>query len=280
VPQPADQTVAPDATQARVPQPANPTPAPVADASQPWGQPQTPVADANQPWGQPQPQYGGGFAPPPVPPAKKSGGRSVIWPIACIVLVLALIGVSAFSFMTITNDGKTITNDGNTLTDTKNTLNAKYDSEAKAHKADVAALSTCITKMTADEADLTALNSHLVEVEAARGAYETALLKGLTDEHQALLDLSAATTSAESTAAWNLAVTGEDEMNSAKTLKTSLDSLISKYGLTSAKSAASTIAGRIATTTTQCTAAITAASKSTGAAQPSAAPPTSAPSSH
>ncbi|HEX7591874.1 MAG TPA: hypothetical protein VF375_07970 [Candidatus Limnocylindrales bacterium] len=270
-----------------MPQPADQTPTPGADANQPWGQPQTPVADTSQPWGQPQPQYGGGFAPPPVPPAKKSGGRSVIWPIACIVLVLALIGVSAFSFMTITNDGNTITNDGNTLTDTKNTLNAKYDAEAKAHKADVAALSSCITKMTADEADLTTLSSHLVEVEAARDAYETALLKSLTDEHQAIVDMVKAATLAEYNKALALAMQGESEMTSAKTLKTSLDSLISKYGLTSAKSAASTIAGRIATTTTQCTAAVTAASKSTGAAQPTSAPkstgaaqPSAGPSSH
>jgi hypothetical protein len=273
--QPAPPIPNPDGAPQWAPQPAyqNPEPftnqVPAVDPNQSWGRQQPSVPDQNRTWG--QPQFGGGFA---TPSARKSGGLGIILPIACIALMLALVGVSAFSYLTITNDGKT-------LTSTKNSLNAKYDAEANAHKSDVAALTNCIGSMTSDETDLTELIGHFAEVEAARASYESMLSKGLIDEHQSLLDLLDAWDAKDQTAfnaALSLGAQGEDEMKSAAALKTALDGLLNQYGLTSADAAAARIADQIAATTTQCDAAAAAAARAAGLPQPVTVQPTPIPS--
>jgi Skp family chaperone for outer membrane proteins len=258
-----------DATQPWTP-PADATQpwTPPADATQPWTPP-APPTDGSQPWTpQPPAQYGGYMPPPP----RKSATRFIL-PIFSFFLVIVLIGVSVFSYMTITSTQKN-------LDDTKHALTAetnKYNAEVAGRQADVAALSDCISSMKTDQIALSDLNAHMTEIEAARQAYEAQLLRALNDEHQAILDMLNAPTQSAFNSAVDLAVKGETEMNAASTLKTALDALISRYDLSSPASAASTLAAHVAATNTKCTAAIQGAATKPGSSSPV---PTAAPSSH
>lgn len=245
------------------------TPAP----DQPWGPPPQ-NAPASQPWA-PQPQ-------PPTygqPPVSGSGGRSLLFPIICGLLVLILIGVSAFSFMTITSTNKT-------LDDTKSALSSEQAARQSAD-AHVKALDGCVTAMKADETSLTEFTGTLIEtqtrtatagdVDAARVAYEQAVLKALTDEHQAIVNILQAlidNSDPELQTALKLAVQGENEMNSAKTLKTALDSLVSDYNSSTSGTGtqSATITTQLAKTKTTCDSATGGSPASSAAPAPSKSP--------
>jgi hypothetical protein len=158
-------------------------------------------------------------------PAKPS--RGLLLPILCGLLAIALIGVGGFSFVTISGLNKDLDN-----------AKASLVAEATAHKAATDkgdALTKCTTALQADETALVALNTQINDAQArllsggdfdtARKAYEAALLKAANDFDKSWLDFLQATTKAESTAALDEAVAAEREMNAAKALKVSMESL-------------------------------------------------------
>jgi hypothetical protein len=243
-------------------------PAPAVDPNQGWAQP-APAVDPNQPWAQQPAQFGGGFAPPP---AKKSGGLGILWPIGCIVLLLALIATGAFAFMT-----------NGTLNTTKDQLSSEQAAR-KSADAKVVSLQACVASMTTDEAalskDLADLNTLAAraatggDIDDARLAYEKSLALAEADYHSAAYDFSWATNQTQ----WDVAVAlfnkAKGEMVDAVAAKTALDALVSEYNsaVDTLKSDVTTIQAQLATTATKCAVSSTPAPKTSAAPSASKKP--------
>ena len=269
----APQTTPPPPAQAWSPPPPPQAqvwaPPPPSDA-QTWAPPPA-SASPSEPWTPqaPQPPYG-------APPATTSGGRSLLFPIISAILVVLLIAVSAFAFITISSTNKN-------LDDTKASL-ASEQSARQSADAKVVALSGCIDSMKTDTTALTVLVGAMAtaasrtitsgDIDTARLAYETAVLQALTDEHQSLVNVFAATTQAQEDAAFQLGVKGENEMKAAAILKTNLDTMVKDFTsqVGDSQDQSATLSAQIGQTTTECDAA---SGGSTGPA-PSAKPSTSA----
>jgi hypothetical protein len=166
--------------------------------------------------------------------------------IVSILLVIALVVVGAFSFMTITSTNKT-------LDDTKAAL-AGEQAAHKAADAQVTAMNACVTAMKADEAALTALNADVSAIETASAAYDAELAKAMTDFYQGSLAMNHATTQAEYNASIVILNRAVAEMNTAATMKTALDTAANKYDSDLAAAKAQS-----AKTATQCAAAASGA---------------------
>lgn len=278
----APEPVAPPTNQAPAwaPQAAPPPPPPAqAWAPPPPAQPQSWApppgsAPSAQPWAPQAPQ--GAYGPPPAGPSGTRG--SLLFPIISAVLVVLLIAVSAFSFVTISSTNKN-------LEDTKTQLTAELTTERNAHQsadAKVAALSGCVDSMTTDAAALTGLVGTLAtaqsrsitsgDIDTARLAYETAVAQALADEHKALVDAFAATTSAQLDAAYQLGIKGENEMKAAATLKTNLDAMVQAYTtqVGDSQDQSGSLTAQIAQTKTKCDAAAGGSKGPAPSATPSA----------
>jgi hypothetical protein len=250
----------PAAPPAWTPQPLTPlaatteTPPPVAD--QPWtSEPPTPAGDAGQGWpSQPAP-YAGAFGQPPQAPGSGKGGRSLLWPIVSIMLLVGLLATAGFAFITYSDLGKT-----------KDSLAAEQTAH-QAADANVAALRTCVASMKTDEAALTAaidtLNAQTArvaaggDIDSARLAYESALRSAATDYRAAALGFNHAGNQTEWTAAVNLYLQAQGEQATAATLQTTLDTLLGEYrtAVSDASDAVAAATAQMAKTATQCNAA-------------------------
>ena len=235
--------------------PVAPPPPPAVDVSQPWAPQPQPAPQGfggpvDQGWPPQQvPMPGPQFQ--PAPRASGSGGHGMLFGIISLLLVIALVAVGAFSYMTISSTNKT-------LDDTKASL-ATEQAAHKAADAQVTAMNECVTAMKADEAALTGLNSDVAAIEAATAAYESELKKAVDDFYQGSLAMNHATTQAEYSASIVILNRAVSEMNQAATLKATMDLATNKYSQDLA-----TAKAQSAKTATQCAAAASPAPASPG----------------
>jgi hypothetical protein len=167
-----------------------------------------------------------------------------------------LIGVSAYSFMTISSTNKS-------LDDTKASL-ASEQAARKSAEVHATAVTSCVSAMKTDETALQSLNTDLAtlqaraaaggDIDAARQAYESKVSQAIGDFSKGSLAMNHATTDAEYNASVTVLMQADAEMKQAATLKITYDGLVSNYdqSVQSETSQIATLQAQMAQTATQC----------------------------